>query len=712
MVRTIRKIMIGISFIASFALSGCIKEQIQQESDLNEDFTLRITASLPDADPDTRLDYYESGKALKAYWSSDDQISASFRPGAADCTFILNLVEGAGTSTGVFETTDKVYGLTPGSIPSNAWTLYFPGNLIKCEEDYLNFSYMGQVQKGSGNTDHLKNYHTIRHMCTDGSNGAISSFKDAFIDFSGEDNNESSCMKIKLADLPSITPVNVALEYTAPSGSESKVFYLHNFLSSYWSGNYEANSSKSHKISIDLEDFGPSTDATVYLMMSNYPVELEAGGKLTISVKSDDDKLYTCTRTLKSDVTLQGGCLHSISGSSWDVAEVYDYDGLENPEEGIFVLQEASAGDGVDIIIMGDGFSNSHFGENGNYDKVMRQAYEDFFSIEPYASMKDYFNVYYINAVSVDDHDAVPQMNGAIQGTANTVFSTEFTPGSTSIRGDDDLVKDYAKQVIRYKGGSGGTVCNDEDEVDNRVNESLMMVMINVDCYAGTCSITYSPNSGNDYCPYSSVAYTSLCTSDELRRLTVIHEAGGHGFGKLADEYGGYIYQTSNSAEAIKKEVNQMDMLHTFGLFRNVNKHWGDEEKEQGWDIQDFEDTSEENVYWAELFNFDYSHEGLGIYLGAYTFDHFYCRATDNSIMRNQFIENGQFFNAISRWAIWYRLLRLAGESPASDFKSSLDEFISFDSSLDISQTTAVQTRSCNTDGLLPLAPPVLIAVE
>ena len=711
MERTIRKIMIDISLIASFALSGCTEEPIQQESVLNENFSFRITASLPGTDPDTRLDYYESGKALKAYWSSNDQISASFNPSVEDCTFILNLVDGAGTSTGVFETTDLVYGLTPESIPSYAWTLYFPGNLIKGEEDYLNFSYTGQVQKGSGNTDHLKNYHTIRHMCSDGSYESLTSFKEAFIDFSGENNDESSCMKIKLVNLPSITPVNVALDYTAPAGSESNVFYLYNFIKSYWSGNYEANSSKSHKISIDLEDFGPSTDATIYLMMSNHPVEMEAGGKLTISVKSDDDKLYTCTRTLKSDVTLQGGCLHSISGSSWNVSETYDYDGLENPEKGIFVLQEASKGNGIDIIIMGDGFSNSHFGENGNYDKIMRQAYEDFFSIEPYASMKDYFNVYYINAVSVDDHDAIPQENGAIQGTANTVFSTEFTPGSTSIRGNNDLVKEYAKQVIRYKGGSGGTVCNDEEEVYSRVNESLMIVMINVDCYAGTCSITYSTNNRNDYCPYSSVAYTSLCTSDELRRLTVIHEAGGHGFGKLADEYGGYIYTKFSTSE-----WNKLDAFHTYGMYRNVNRHWGVEERNQGWSFSGtIEDTTEENVYWSDLLDAQYDYkqnEGLGIYWGAYTFDHFYCRATDNSVMRNQFIENGQFFNAISRWAIWYRLLSLAGESPSSDFKSSLEEFISFDSSLNISQTTAVQTRSCNTDGLLPLAPPVLIAVD
>lgn len=157
-------------------------------------------------------------------------------------------------------------------------------------------------------------------------------------------------------------------------------------------------------------------------------------------------------------------------------------DGFDNTSDGIVVLQTAKRGNGTDIIIMGDGFSKRDFVLENNYKTIMEQAYEDFFSIEPYASLKDYFNVYYINAVSEDTHDAKPyydsygNQNGAINGTANTCFSTVFKPGSTSVSGNAAAVEKYAKQAIRYKGGPDGTVCSSESEVSIRVGKALMIV--------------------------------------------------------------------------------------------------------------------------------------------------------------------------------------------------------------------------------------------
>ena len=68
----------------------------------------------------------------------------------------------------------------------------------------------------------------------------------------------------------------------------------------------------------------------------------------------------------------------------------------------------------------------------------------------------------------------------------------------------------------------------------------------------------------------------------------------------------------------------------------------------------------------------------MGFYRGAQTFDELYCRPTDNSVMRSQFPTNGHFFNAPSRWAIWYRLMRLTNSITATKFEDSLNEFITF----------------------------------
>ena len=521
MKRITRNLIIAAYFITSLVLSGCIEEKPAALPESNEEVTWRITASLDDSEPDTRLDYFESGKALKAYWSSEDQIVANAQPSSSYCVYTFSLIEGEGTSTGVFECTSRTYDYPPEYLITNAWTIYFPGSKIRCEKDYLDFSYTNQVQKGNGSLEHLQDYHTIRLMCTDVTDEPECVFDNRFIDFSGDGHTESSCMKFNLSGLPSITPTEVALEYSAPAGGYSSCFYLYNVINEFW-GSTQPNYSTSNKISIRLEDFEPCSEATVYMMMSNRPVYLQAGGTLTIHVKSKEGKLYSCSKTLKSGAILEGGRLHKISGSSWTESVVENIDGFDNPEEGIVVLQEATKGDGTDIIIMGDGFDKTHFGSAGDYDEIMRKAYNDFFSVEPYTSLKEYFNVYYINAVSAEDHDAKPLLNGATQGDASTIFNTQFTPNTTSITGDDNATRTYAAQAIRKKGGKNGSECTDEDEISSRVNSSLIMVMVNVKCHAGTCSISY--NFATDYCAVSSVAYTALSTSEEMRRWTLIHE--------------------------------------------------------------------------------------------------------------------------------------------------------------------------------------------
>ena len=696
------------ALFTSTIFSSCVKEAVIPESHEEETITLRITANLPE-DPQTRLNYYESGKSLKAYWSSDDQLAVNGQPHTNSYLYIFNLVEGENTATGVFECKQQTSIYKPHNLTSNAWTIYFPGSKIVCESDYLNFSYSGQVQKGNNSLEHLKDFHTIRLQCTDGSEESATVFQDAFIDFSGDGYDESSCMKFQLTGLPSVTPTEVSLKYSAPSGYSSQCFHTYNYLDRYWSGSSSPNPTVSDKISIRLDEFTPCTEANVYMMMSNYPVELKAGGKLTISVKSREGKLLSCQKTLRSDATLEGGRLHRISGAEWTETLEENFDGFDDPDKGIFVLQEATKGTGTDIIIMGDGFSNTHFGKNGNYDTIMNKAYEDLFSVEPYASLQDYFNVYYINAVSEEDHDARPMTNGAVQGKANTVFSTQFKQNSTTITGDNKAVLSYAQQAIRYKGGKGGSRCTDESEILARVNSSLMIVMVNVACHAGTCSMVFS--SRNDYCKEHSIAYCSLSDTEEHRRLTLIHEAGGHGFGKLADEYSGSFISRFSTGD-----WNNLITYHGWGVYRNVNEHWTAQEKADGWS-KDLRDTytDESNVYWTELFDPDYdytSSEGLGIYRGAFTYNNLYCRSTYNSLMRDQFSSDGNYFNAISRWTIWYRLMKLTSGTSATDFKSSLNEFIAFDNTLTIDRSSTPMTRTSESEGLLPLAPPVLIEVK
>ena len=390
-------------------------------------------------------------------------------------------------------------------------------------------------------------------------------------------------------------------------------------------------------------------------------------------------------------------------------------DGFDNTSDGIVVLQTATRGKGTDIILMGDGFSKRDFVLGNNYRTVMEQAYEDFFSVEPYASLKDYFNVYYINAVSEDPHDAQPyydsagNQNGAVNGTANTCFSTVFTPGSTSISGNKTAIDNYARQAIRYKGGPGGTACTSESEVSTRVNRALMIVMINVKCHAGTCYFTWTRSTADDYANSYSIAYCPLGHNGdrEQRRWTLIHEAGGHGFGKLNDEY-----EVSSITSFSTSDWTELSNLHSYGVDRNINEYWTAEEAIY-WPTISWTYTTNNNVYWAELLQSNYSYaisELLGVYKGGNAYSNMFCRPTPNSVMRNQRLESGHFFNAISRWAIWYRLMRLTQSTSSTNFKASLNEFIEFDKTLSIDCNSAHNNTYNLSDSAIeymPLGKPV-----
>ncbi len=717
MKRLFNKALIGCMAVCATALYGCTEfEEVQRPGTdtTNDKEVTRITVGLHGATPDSKLTYEEAtvagAKVMKTYWSEEDVLVANPHPGNADDAYTFNLIEGEGTGVGVFECSTYPSGWAPEEYPSNAWTIYFPGDRFKQESDFLNFRYDGQKQTGNGNMDHLKDYHTIR-LCYY-SDKYTSIFSDDLLDISGENLEESGCMKFNLSGLPSgVEPTELTLSYINPNGRYENVFYIYNTLSSYF-GSVAPKWLMTSSLSMELEGFEETTSVTAYMMLSNGGISVAAGGKFRVTVNSEDGKKYSCEKPINSDVTLLGGRLHSITCTEWTEKEgavnvMNNIDGFDNPEDGVVVLHEASIGTGTDIIIMGDGFAGTeaHFGTVGDYRTIMTQAYEDFFSVEPYKTLKPYFNVYYINAVSEEDHDASPLMNGATQGTALTVFNTQFTEHSTSIYGNNAMVLQYAMQAIRAKGGKGGTAVTDENEIMSRAYTGLSMVMINVACHAGTCTLSYSRDTANDFGNSYSIAYTSLGTSDMGRRWTTIHEAGGHGFGKLGDEYG--YDQTTFKISSWEALAND----HTYGIHRNVNEYW-DEESAAKWTGITKDYTSAEDIYWYDLLSESYDYaasEGLGAYKGAYTYNELFCRPTENSVMRNQFDTDGQFFNAISRWAIWYRLMRLTGGTEAAQFKESLDAFITFDETLTITKNE-VQAKSASfVDGLLPTAPPVLI---
>lgn len=316
-----------------------------------------------------------------------------------------------------------------------------------------------------------------------------------------------------------------------------------------------------------------------------------------------------------------------------------------------YTLQTASTGNGINVVLMGDAFSDRQIAD-GTYEDLMHQGMEAFFSEEPYKSFRNMFNVYYVNAVS--------KTEGYVDG-GETVFSCYFGEG-THVGGNDELCMQYAQEAL--------------DFTDEEMNEMLIIVMMNSPKYAGTCWMYYSTAYPVDYGRGYAVAYFPAMAGNEALTTVLHHEAGGHGFAKLGDEY-----VIEENGHIPTEEIESMNKDRTYvGWWKNV----------------DFTSDPSE-VYWSKFISDPrYAGEDIGVYEGACTYQTGVYRPTENSIMR----DNTGGFNAPSREAIYYRIHKLAyGE----DWQYDFEEFVEWDLSRARTRSTGVTAKK-----IPHTAPPVI----
>lgn len=641
-----------------------------------------ITVKLPSGDTKTAYSF-EDG-LLKAFWSEGDMVSV-----VPDRWTFFN--------AGLFEVTDpgaaegKFKQTRPVGSASDIYGVYYPGGKIQSHVQFMNFSYTGQVQSKDNPMAHLGAYHSMRKEVTDYS----------VIDFSGAD--QSSCMRFLLSGMTFHSPSKITLT-AIKGGAPVSVFYENNIVEgtyTYYPGYDEFYGDKTaSSLMLELDGYGDTGSLTAWMMMANRDVILAKGTILRVKVQCSDG-IYCADIKLDSNFTLEAGHCHTLEiDSAWtkgggDVQE-YPYEGE------VVTLQQASRGNGIDLVIMGDGFIAEDF-DNGTYDMRMRQVYDRFFSVLPQAALKDLFNVYYVKAVSPERLNAINTgLNGAINTDTDTKFSTTFTPNSTSVSGDGDRVLEYASKAL-------------VTDTETRMRNVTVVVLANQDCRAGTCYQNYYLNTGTDYGMACAYAFCSLGRTDQEGEELIHHEVDGHGFGKLADEY------YSISGQYNSGWWNNLKSLHNAALYRNVDIHV-DEYIYGQWGAQlSLELTTPENVLWHDMFGTvnqyeSSSVESLGVFQGGYTHDVGFCRPTENaekSIMNS----NRGRFNAPSRRAILYRAWRLSGLMSGNCYgtQRELDAFMDWDASVflpDINASVQSQekagTHALMEDAPQPLAPPVL----
>ncbi len=317
-------------------------------------------------------------------------------------------------------------------------------------------------------------------------------------------------------------------------------------------------------------------------------------------------------------------------------------------------IQTATKGNGIDIVLMGDAFSDRLIAD-GTYDNVMNTAMEKLFEIEPYKSYRDHFNVHSVKAVSPNELYT--------QGTT-TAFECYFGDG-TRVGGTDSRVLSYAQKAIS----------------DERMNEALIIVMMNSTAYAGTCYMYNPSNNTQNWGNGVSISYFPIGQDDTALAQVLHHEAGGHGFAKLADEYAYEDMGAIPEAEAASHKTQQTD----WGWWKNV----------------DFTNDPAK-VRWSYfLTDTRYANEGLGAYEGGCTYWSGVWRPTENSIMRY----NTGGFNAPSREAIYYRIHKLAY---GADWQYDYEKFVEWDAK---NRKAAAATRAIpyRHAEIKPTHPPVVI---
>lgn len=312
------------------------------------------------------------------------------------------------------------------------------------------------------------------------------------------------------------------------------------------------------------------------------------------------------------------------------------YESTDFSKDGeVLTLQKASKGKGINVVLTGDGYTDRDMKAGGLYEQMMKKSMEQFFAIEPYATFRDRFNVYAVKAVS---------LNGQIGNSYKTAFST-VAGGGEYIGGDNEKVFEYALKV---------------PGIDSR-KDLLVMVLANEQASHGCCFMYYDDN--------AAVAYTGSLRNDAAGfGSTLRHEAGGHGFAFLGDEYSNRSGTPSANEIARNKE-------------QYAGKGW--------WANVDF--TKDPKTVRWNWFLSDARYKSLvGIYEGAYTYAKKAYRPSENSMMR----ENMEWFNAPSRQAIYKRIMELSGES------YSLDKFVEYDAvnrakvhTASLPSTTRVKTR-------------------
>ena len=352
------------------------------------------------------------------------------------------------------------------------------------------------------------------------------------------------------------------------------------------------------------------------------------GGLYSIDLNSGAAREASVTYTFKTNDVVNNGDLTytksvAISQLAYGSALTREY--YKNAD--YVMLNRKSAGtNALNIVILGDGYQKKDLLKGGKFERTAKSAMGSLFGIEPFKSFMDRFDVYMVAYESADEGIDINS-----QGVSkNTYFDAYWSGNSTAAYCSEDKVVSVVKNTLGLS-------------TDAKYYRTVAIVLANTDESAGSCGYpyrnTYSGSATGE--SYASFAIAVLAANSTATSGLIKHEAGGHAFGRLGDEYLG----NGNTIEAAQK--TELNTWHSKGFYRNL---------------------CTDRSYWNEFVGRT-GYSNVGYFEGGWNYQYGVYRPTESSMMLN----NSGTFNAPSRRIIYERIMRQSSGS------YSFDAFLEYD---------------------------------
>ena len=308
---------------------------------------------------------------------------------------------------------------------------------------------------------------------------------------------------------------------------------------------YVENMKENYTSLLSLLDmsFDPSSAASSYVYDSASKTSycygvLPDDGILHLRYTGGDRKVFY----RNSAVTALGpGEMTTIAGPETAPSDWMETIDFEHYETGNVITYMSSAKAApLNLVITGDGFTVYDMKPEGTFYARAKYAVDELFKVEPFKTYKNYFNVYFIPAIS--------NQRGADIGNTkkDTYFDTGWESGTSystmaSSTGRSTAYNFFASHTPGYEASRtfGIVLCNES------TYGAICYWDAPVLCYASVAlnsswtaprSLAWSGNWDGD------VKEAGYCRGDYSN--LVLHELGGHGIGRLSDEYPSYNFSS------------------------------------------------------------------------------------------------------------------------------------------------------------------------